>query len=214
MFKKKELLKLSNDLWNKSRDEYLQIYSDEDVYKDIMDYRKYYCKIVADLAIEMFDEFYSQLFADSDTDDTRKNSLYFACLVHDIKKINPKHSKAGAKFIKDADEIREITYINKSIVRKIIKYHKSKKNKKDSDYLKKISNMDNELKFLIVLIRISDKLSKLIFKSEYMNIDEGMINIVMDKVINNSNEFIYNDKLNKIIFSIKNRFIYKYHAVN
>ena len=74
--------------------------------------------------------------------------------------------------------------------------------------------MDEELKFLIVLIRISDKLSKLIFKSEYMNIDEGMINIVMDKVINNSNEFIYNDKLNKIIFSIKNRFIYKYHAVN
>ena len=84
MFKKKELLKLSNDLWNKSRDEYLQIYSDEDVYKDIMDYRKYHCKIVADLAIEMFDEFYSQLFADSDT---RKNSLYFACLVHDIKKL-------------------------------------------------------------------------------------------------------------------------------
>ena len=83
-----------------------------------------------------------------------------------------------------------------------------------SDYLKKISNMDNELKFLIVLIRISDKLSKLIFKSEYMNIDEGMINIVMDKVINNSNEFIYNDKLNKIIFSIKNRFIYKYCDVN
>lgn len=87
MFKKKELLKLSNDLWNRSRDEYSQIYSDEDVYKDIIDYRQYHCKIVADLAIEMFNEYYNKLFEDNDINDTIKNSLYFACLVHDIKKL-------------------------------------------------------------------------------------------------------------------------------
>ena len=72
MFKKKELLKLSNDLWNRSRDEYSQIYSDEDVYKDIMDYRQYHCKIVADLAIEMFNEYYNKLFEDNDINDTIK----------------------------------------------------------------------------------------------------------------------------------------------
>lgn len=71
--------------------------------------------------------------------------------------------------------------------------------------------MDDEFKFLIVLIRVSDKLSKLIFKSEYMNINEEMINMVMDNIINNLNEFILkDDRIKKAVSSIKNFFIEEY----
>lgn len=64
--------------------------------------------------------------------------------------------------------------------------------------------MDDEFKFLIVLIRVSDKLSKLIFKSEYMNINEEMINMVMDNIINNLSEFILkDDRIKKAVSSIK-----------
>lgn len=55
---KENLLRLSNILWDKSRELYGEIYENEDSFKDIMDYRQLHSKIVADLAVNMFDKYF------------------------------------------------------------------------------------------------------------------------------------------------------------
>ena len=58
---KENLLRLSNILWDKSRELYGEIYENEDSFKDIMDYRQLHSKIVADLAVNMFDKYFLKL---------------------------------------------------------------------------------------------------------------------------------------------------------
>ena len=93
---KENLLRLSNILWDKSRELYGEIYENEDSFKDIMDYRQLHSKIVADLAVNMFDKYFLKLLGTADP--AYRPSLYFACLIHDVRKLNKKHNLAGARF--------------------------------------------------------------------------------------------------------------------
>lgn len=212
MFKKEELLKLSNELWDESRKEY-KLNMNEDEYKDIMEYRQLHSKIVADLAIKMFDDHYENLFK---SDECRRMELYFGCLTHDIKKIDEKHHKKGAKFIRSALELRGF---NDNVIKnifKIIKYHKSKsQKKKDFEYKQEVAKLDNEMKTLILFTRLADKLSKLVYKSNYKLITEKKIDEKLSEIKKNSYEFMWNkEELNKVFESIKitvmnKRFIYR-----
>ena len=195
MVSEKELLELSNKLWDRSREDYEEAYDDEDQYKDLMDYRQLHSKIVADLAIKFFDQYYNDLFED---DWCKRTALYFGGLTHDIKKISEKHNVVGAVFVKEAlDSSAGKVFDNEIIndIYTIIKYHKAKKEKKkDFKYMDEIDRLDSQNKTVILFIRIADKLSKLVYKSNYKEIHEKDVDEKMFKIIGKSMEFIWDKR--------------------
>jgi exopolyphosphatase/guanosine-5'-triphosphate,3'-diphosphate pyrophosphatase len=208
MLNKEELLLLSNVLWDESRSEY-KLCRDEEEYKDIMDYRQLHSKIVADLAIKMFDDYYDELFK---KDEFRRMGLYFGCLTHDIKKIDEDHHIKGAEFIENSLISKDYDIRAIKCFSKIVEYHKAKKEKKKDDkYMEEISNLDNEMKTLILFSRISDKLSKFVYKSKYKRITEKNIDQKMKEIIGKSHEFIWDEeKLIRVFDLVKTQFKVKY----
>jgi len=207
-----KILELSSILWDKSRDEYENLCNDEDEYKDILDYRQFHSKIVADLALKFLNDYYRGLF---EVDKSIRDILYFGALTHDIKKISKRHNEEGAIFIKNYLKSLEVrTFDDESIekIYRIIKYHKAKKEKKkDSEYLEEISKLDNKFKTAILFIRIADKLSKLAYKSKYKLIKEKDVDEKMYGIISKSTEFIWDkEKLKKVFDLINKDFKEKY----
>lgn len=202
----RKVLELSDKLWDKSRNYYEKVCSDEDEYKDILDYRQLHSKIVADLAIKFFDDYYEDLF---EIDKSKRTVLYLAGLTHDIKKMDKNHNEEGAKFIKDALESPEFKVFNDKMIEeiyKIIKYHKAKKEKKkDLEYIQDIDILGIKTKTVILFIRIADKLSKLVYKSRYKMICEKAVDEKMFGIINKSIEFIWDKEKLERIFDLINK---------
>lgn len=206
---KEELLRLSNTLWDKSRNLYGEIYENEDSFKDIMDYRQLHSKIVADLALNMFDKYFIELFGTAKP--TYRPSLYFACLVHDVKKLDLKHNLAGARFFLENKDILNSTLYDLELVFSLTNYHSADKKGKDLEYINEIRNLNDDIKLLLLFTRLSDKLSKLVVKSAYRKITPLEVDVVINKINNNSSELLdFNDSIGALIKEIENNFKDKY----
>lgn len=206
---KENLLRLSNILWDKSRELYEQIYDNEDSFKDIMDYRQLHSKIVADLALNMFDKYFLKLFDSANP--AYRPSLYFACLVHDVKKLDKKHNLAGARFLLDNKDVLNSTLYDLELVFCLTNYHSADKKGKDLEYINEIRNLNDEIKLLLLFTRLSDKLSKLVVKSSYREISPQEVDVILNKINNNSQELLdFNEGIGVLIKEIENSFKDKY----
>lgn len=144
---KSEVFSLACELWKLSSDEYKSNFSNIDspfrtLYSEGMKYRKIHCTIAGELALN---EYYNGEL--SSTLDRNGKILYFATLVHDIKKFHKKHSKVGARWIKE--NLKYFVEINKDDLEEIcclIKYHKSNDDEYGSELLKILQYSDNESK--------------------------------------------------------------------
>ena len=195
---KENLLRLSNILWDKSRELYGEIYENEDSFKDIMDYRQLHSKIVADLAVNMFDKYFLKLLGTADT--AYRPSLYFACLIHDVRKLNKKHNLAGARFFLENQGLLTSSLYDLQLVFCIANYHSADKKGKDLEYINEIRNLSDDI-----------KLSKLVLKSHYKEISPEEVDMVLKKINNNSKELLdFNDDISEILKEIENNFKYKY----
>lgn len=145
--------------------------AEKDLYKNAMQYRKYHSKLVSDIALEIL---YLHVMPDLQKVEQAEDILYLASLLHDIKKFDEKHNKAGAKwFMENIDEYLDIDEENKKYIRKLISKHKLGT---------KLKKYKNELLYLILIIRVSDKLSKLKEKANYSCINEEQIRDIISKV--------------------------------
>ena len=206
---KENLLRLSNILWDKSRELYGEIYENEDSFKDIMDYRQLHSKIVADLAVNMFDKYFLKLLGTADP--AYRPSLYFACLIHDVRKLNKKHNLAGARFFLENQGLLTSSLYDLQLVFCIVNYHSADKKGKDLEYMNEIGNLSDDIKLLLLFTRLSDKLSKLVLKSHYKEISPEEVDMVLKKINNNSKELLnFNDGISEILKEIENNFKYKY----
>ena len=145
--------------------------AEKDLYKNAMQYRKYHSKLVSDIALEIL---YLHVMPDLQKVEQAEDILYLASLLHDIKKFDEKHNKAGAKwFMENIDEYLDIDEESKKYIRKLISKHKLGA---------KLKKYKNELLYLILIIRVSDKLSKLKEKANYSCIKEEQIREIISKV--------------------------------
>lgn len=209
MFDKKNLLIQSNILWDKSRAEYDEIYNDEDEYKDIMDYRQLHSKVVADLALSFYDNYFKDICGTSD--EKLKSSLYFGCLVHDTKKLTQNHNLVGADFLKSSADLIDTSFFDLSLSYVLVRYHTASKKRNTAEYFKEISDLSAEIKILLLFTRLSDKLSKLVVKSSYKEIMPADVDKIISKTVNRSPELINaysatNPMINSIALSFKNKY--------
>lgn len=145
--------------------------AEKDLYKNAMQYRKYHSKLVSDIALEIL---YLHVMPDLQKVEQAEDILYLASLLHDIKKFDEKHNKAGATwFMENIDEYLDIDEESKKYIRKLISKHKLGA---------KLKKYKNELLYLILIIRVSDKLSKLKEKANYSCIKEEQIREIISKV--------------------------------
>lgn len=171
------LREISNTLWNKSIEEYEKSIISEDmkdVFKDAMRYRQYHSKLVSDIAIEIFECNLKNILSEVENIEYQRKILYLSSLIHDIKKLDKNHNKIGAQWVEE--NIKDYLIIDNQSVEdicKIISKHKQDANLKAC----KIN-----LLFLILIIRVADKLSKLKEKSNYMEIKEEEISNIVKKV--------------------------------
>lgn len=200
---KKELLRLSNLLWDKSRNNYSKLYENEDSYKDIMDYRQLHSKVVADLAVNMFDTYYKHFYGKAEA--YYKSSLYFACLIHDVRKIDKKHNFKGANFFFKHKNLVSSNLYDIELVFNIVNFHSADKKGTDLEYINKIMNLNDNVKLLILFTRLSDKLSKLVVKSKYKRISTEDVDDVLNKINNNSKE-LFNSSTKQLIKDIEIEF--------
>lgn len=132
----------------------------EDMYKDAMKYRAYHSKAVAEIAMKLLDNT-DKWLKDVNLDNKcyGRNVLYLACLTHDIRKFHKNHHVKGAEWFKDNVGLENDRAIK--AVCKLIKNHDLKKTiKKKGNYT---------IKILILILRLSDKLSKF---DEYSTCEE------------------------------------------
>lgn len=132
----------------------------KDMYKDAMKYREYHSKVVAEIAMKLLDNTDKWLKdVNLDINCYERNVLYLACLTHDIRKFHKKHHDKGAKWFKDNVVLENSLAINDVYI--LIKNHNIKITiKKKINYTMKI---------LILILRLSDKLSKF---DEYSTFEE------------------------------------------
>lgn len=135
-----DLYKKANELWEK------RLKNKRKIKKDALNYRRYHSYKTALIALMLFDD------KEKKGSDEHRKILFFASLVHDIKKHGRKsHNKQGAKYVNKNNE--DIIKIDNKQIKKIcnlIKHH----NSKDED----INN--NKLKELIAILKKADKYSK------------------------------------------------------
>lgn len=147
--------------------------AERDLYKNAMQYRKYHSKLVSDIALKIL-SLNSQVIPELQQVEQVEDVLYLACLLHDIKKFDEKHNKVGAKwFMENIDEYLDIDEESKKYIRKLISKHKLGA---------KLKKYKKELLYLILVIRVSDKLSKLKEKANYSCINEEQIRDIISKV--------------------------------
>ncbi len=149
-------------------------------------YRKIHCKIVADLSIDIFDDNIPYFKVDNNKM-YLENILYFGCLTHDIKKYDKKHCTSGSEFVssilKNDQFIKEnhIPKFDDMIINEIcsiIKFHKSKSIDSFKENLNKI-----EIKPLIFITRICDKLSSFSIESRFRTVKREQIMKTLDEAL-------------------------------
>ena len=157
-------------------------------------YRKIHCKIVADLSIDIFDDNISYFEVDNKM--YLENILYLGCLTHDIKKYDKKHCTSGSEFI--AGILKNDQFIKENNIPKfdhiiideicsIIRFHKSKS---IDSFKENLSSNHMEIKPLIFITRICDKMSSFSIESRFKiikkeqivkSLDETLLNMKMDE---------------------------------
>ena len=148
---KEELSELAYKLWKVSSDEYKSKLSSfeeqiKNLYTEAMKYRRIHCAIAGEIVIKI----YFHMKKEKIYNDELK-ILYFATLIHDIKKFDKKHSKMGAKWI--SYNLRKFVNIQEKDLQEIcnlVRFHKGS-----------INEYSNEL---LEILQISDKESRNIEK--------------------------------------------------
>ena len=148
---KEELSELAYKLWKVSSDEYKSKLSSfeeqiKNLYTEAMKYRRIHCAIAGEIVIKI----YFHMKKEKIYNDELK-ILYFATLIHDIKKFDKKHSKMGAKWI--SYNLRKLVNIQEKDLQEIcnlVRFHKGT-----------INEYSNEL---LEILQISDKESRNIEK--------------------------------------------------
>ena len=205
------MLKINDNLWKESIKEYNERYADRYI-KDKMMYRKIHCKIVADLAKDMFNSIFSYL----DEIESRiylENVLYLGCLTHDIRKFDKKHGAYGANWIMSKLADNEYCQNNNIPVFSIdicndicilIKFHKSKNVEKS---LMNEHNLENYIikeymKPLIFLIRLADKLSHFVVESKFKVITEKDVKKKIDEFLIKTSDYMLDENLTNAIIEL------------
>ena len=101
---KEELSELAYRLWKSSSDEYKDKLSSfeeqiKNLYTEAMKYRRIHCAIAGEIAIKIYLKRQGLKGGEENELNNELKLLYFATLIHDIKKFDRKHSKIGAKWI-------------------------------------------------------------------------------------------------------------------
>lgn len=181
------IIKFANILWVKSIQEYIS-YKGLGI-KQNMDSRKLHSEITADLALYIFDKFTGNFNGDFFEDRKRSRfELYFACLTHDIKKFSENHALVGGEFVYSMISSLYFDEECRNNIRAIIVHHK--RVKKSSIYYDNIKKMDNELKTLILIERLADKLSRIVYKSNYKAINASKVDCEIEEFLKDSSDFI------------------------
>lgn len=145
---KEELSELAYKLWKSSSDEYKDKLSNlegqiKNLYTEAMKYRRIHCAIAGEIVIKIYlerkktsnEEYYSN----------ELKILYFATLIHDIKKFDKKHSKIGAKWI--SYNLRNFVNIKEEELKEIcnlVRFHKGSINEYSSELLETLQISDEE----------------------------------------------------------------------
>lgn len=152
---KEELSELAYKLWKKSSDEYKNKLSSfeeqiKNLYTEAMKYRRIHCAIAGEFVLKIYFERQKEELNTEDYNDELR-ILYFATLIHDIKKFDKKHSKMGAKWI--SCNLRKFINIQEEDLQEIcnlVRFHKGS-----------INECSNEL---LEILQISDKESRRVEK--------------------------------------------------
>ncbi|MDY4077639.1 MAG: HD domain-containing protein [Clostridium sp.] len=145
---KEELSELAYKLWKSSSDEYKDKLSSfegqsKNLYTEAMKYRRIHCAIAAEIVIKIYLERKKTSRKEEYSDELK--ILYFATLIHDIKKFDKKHSKVGAKWINynlrkfvntKEEELKEIC--------NLVRFHKGSINEYPSELLEILQISDEE----------------------------------------------------------------------
>ena len=214
---KENLLDLSNMLWDMSKREYKEKYK-YDAIKDILIYRRTHSKVTADLAESMFDNNFNKEY-NKDQIKYLKNVLYLASLTHDIRKLDKRHASSGAEWMyKKLQGIRysytdetgnfievPIVDINTSnLVCTLIEMHKGRKSEKIN---RQEEAINEDIKLLVLFIRLADKLSKLVVESNLRKINVNEINTKVDEVFNKYTLSVTEFNVAEIVDNVEKKFI-------
>ncbi|MGM9979680.1 MAG: HD domain-containing protein [Clostridium sp.] len=142
---KEELSELAYKLWKVSSDEYKSKLSSfeeqiKNLYTEAMKYRRIHCAIAGEFVIKIyFDMKKEKIYNDE------LKILYFATLIHDIKKFDKKHSKMGAKWI--SYNLRKFVNIQEKDLQEIcnlVRFHKGSINEYSNELLEILQISDKE----------------------------------------------------------------------
>lgn len=145
---KEELSELAYKLWKSSSDEYKDKLSSfeeqiKNLYTEAMKYRRIHCAIAGEIVIKMYLEREKTLKKEEYNDELK--ILYFATLIHDIKKFDKKHGKMGAKWI--SYNLRKFVNIQEEELQEIcnlVRFHKGSINEYSNELLEILQKSDEE----------------------------------------------------------------------
>lgn len=152
--------KFSND--NEEDDDEDDNDDEKTIIKDAIRYRRYHSKLVANIAIEIFDDNFKQWAGHKKNEDMFRKTLYTACLLHDIRKLDDYHCFKGAEWVENniSKYIMCDDYIDD--IYQVIRNHSLEKDLE--------GELRPAIKVLVLIIRIADKASKLQENSNYKEI--------------------------------------------
>ncbi|MBE6049757.1 MAG: hypothetical protein E7214_03610 [Clostridium sp.] len=217
---KENLLELSNVLWEMSKEEYKEKYKYSAI-KDILLYRRIHCKSVADLAEAMFNDNFNKECSEEEKK-YLKNILYLAALTHDIRKLDKKHAISGARWMEkklqgirysfndEEGNLIEVPVVDDNtanLVCMLIEMHKSLKSVKIN---RTEEDINEDIKILILFLRMADKLSKPLLESSFRKINADEINIKVNEVMIKYTFAISEFNITEVVNSIVNSIIKKY----
>lgn len=141
---KEELSELAYKLWKSSSDEYKDKLSSfeeqiKNLYTEAMKYRRIHCAIAGEIVIKIYFDMKKEIKEED------LKILYFATLIHDIKKFDKKHSKMGAKWI--SCNLRKFVNIKEEELQKIcnlVRFHKGSINEYSNELLEILQKSDEE----------------------------------------------------------------------
>lgn len=141
---KEELSELAYRLWKSSSDEYKDKLSSfeeqiKNLYTEAMKYRRIHCAIAGEIVIKIYFDMKKEIKEED------LKVLYFATLIHDIKKFDKKHSKMGAKWI--SYNLKKFVNIQEDELQKIcnlVRFHKGSINEYSNELLEILQKSDEE----------------------------------------------------------------------
>lgn len=217
---KEKLLDLSNMLWEMSKEEYKDKYKYSAI-KDILLYRRIHCKCVADLSESMFNNNFNKEYSEEQIKYLR-NILYLSALTHDIRKLDKKHAISGAEwmykklqgirysFTDEEGNLIEAPVVDTNttnLICTLIEMHKSLKTVKTNIDKESIND---DIKQLVLFLRLADKLSKLLVESSLRKVNVNEVNVKVSEVVSKYSFDVSEFNVNDIIYKISNKFIEDY----